>query len=1069
MVWINSCPSAQIPLPFNEEIVKIIHVPHTPLLVVLTSIGVYVFDQFTLLPITSHVRNQESINQHGHNVNIKTKHVSVNTAQLQKLNSINFFVHTTESYLIVYHCSINYTTSLFEISNSKNDELIQTGLPLSVTSQKFNFTAFFKNATRHIIQGSQEISFNLENIEHFNNSSIEDELGNFEIENAKVSIFKILKIGIGLNRYWLKQNSHNLIVFNTKNERNSSVIEEEGNSTVAEDNYFQIVNMQTFKNEVFHLSEYAWYEIAQNSKIIYINYNIFKNYFIFLNELGQLWYFKFEVQEDRVLPVGSLLTTFPSSVDLRSTFKFTFNPQSDLILLQIENDLKLYKVTKDSLEHVKDIQTNPTISQNTKLLWSSCGTFFIVLDKQSSEWTLFTKFGSDSFNSSEILKELDDNYEDNRGFLKASNIIITPNANGLNILSDDKKTLYYVNLLKVIDNACFYDNDYISIIQNNNTFIKFPMLPRFKRILSRIENYNGTSNKSLKSVNGVFKISRNESNQLAISYGEYLALSTPLTSGGNEINHVLWFNFKNYYLDTLNIVHQFWFNDYLIIVNRKQGVEYDTEEESNASSNDDKHLVDEIIIFDAAVTKYGAGGADIKFDNDLMLWKYDFKTTLIDIQPVKYNDKVTHLVLITDDFRLIIIELNNSRTIAKTTSSSNLQNPSTQKNYKIFIGVNKTIHLSSIKHRFAIRDIIKTSMIDKRHFLFLLNSGDLYLLKNQTSTASFANPVDAMKPSNMYDLIRIGTGVEFFKFKSIKFDDDEKTINYVYLFNGDTLLIYEIEDLISNSYDKDNAPVHGEDEVGIEDHDIDHHTEPDPIRVEIDNYQPLILDSIISDDLTSFKSIDLIGVEHSIVNKPSSGGLIIKNRISHKLILNNFMEYDLIHKQDIELLKSFKKFELFKNYHYCLELLLFKYLTRDEEHGTLRKLIKLIESTHDSNSIYINCLRKIEVGYWDSFFTILETTPLKFMRRLIDSDNVEHCYNYLIVYLNFKKEGEDDITNPAGEPDFALNNNDKEIIIKIMNMLDKSQKWDWCFELCRFIKLLQPSGDLLKSIKQSLE
>ncbi|KAK6201699.1 WD40 repeat protein [Scheffersomyces amazonensis] len=1069
MVWINSCPQGLVPLVFKEEIIKIIHVPHTPLLVILTSIGVYVYDQYTLLPLVSHIRNQDSINQHGHNVNIKTKHVSVNTALLQKLNSVNFFVQTNQNYLILYHCSINYTTSLFEVSNSKNDEVIQTGLPLSVTSQKFTFTKFVKSATRSIIQGNQDISINLENIEHFNNGAIEDELGNFQIENAKLSIFKILKIGIGLNRYWLKQNSHNLIVFNNKNERNNSIIEESESisPSIPEENCFQIVNMQSFKNEVFHLADYSWYESGEDSKIIYINYNVFKNYFIFLNAKGQLWYFKFDVHDDHVIPKGHLLTTFPGEDLRQSTFKFAFNPQSNLLLLQLGIEVKLYKVNHDTFEFVKHIDVN--ISHNTKLIWSSCGNFFIILDKQSSKWTLFTKFGSISFNTNELLKELDENYEHNRDFLRASDIIITPNSNGLNILSEDKKTLYYVNLLKVNDNACFYDNEYISIIQNNRSLVKFPLLPKFKRILSRLENYNGNSNKSLKSVNGIFNMSRNESNQIALSYGEHLALSTPLTTDGNDINHVLWFNFRNYYLDSLNIVHQFWYNDYLIIVNRKQGQEYDTEEDSNAQTNDDKHLVDEIIIFDTSVTKYGAGGGDIKFDNDLMLWKYDFKTTLIDIQPVKFNDKVTHLVLITDDYRLIIIELNNSRTIAKTTSSSNLQNPTTQRSYKIFIGVNKTIHLSSIKHRFAIKDIIKTSMIDKRHFIFLLGSGDIYLLKNQSTTGSFANPVDAVKPSNMYDLIRIGTGIEFFKFKSIKFDND-KQVNYIYLFNGDSLLVYEINDLISNSYDKENELVLNDNGEGIEDiHHENHHTEPDPIRIDIDNYQPLILDSIISDDFSSLKSIDLIGLEHAVINKISSGMLIMKSKVSHKLVLNNFMEYDLIHKSNDknELIQSFKKFQSFKNYSYCLELLLFKYLTRDEEtKNTLKKLITLIELTKDPASVYINCLRKIEVGYWDNFFTVLDTTPVKFMTRLIESENVEDCYNYLIVYLNFKKEGDEDETT---ELDFVLNSNDEEIILKIMKMLDKSQKWDWCFELCRFIKLLQPSGDLLRLIKEGLQ
>ena len=60
-----------------------------------------------------------------------------------------------------------------------------------------------KSATKTLMQGNQ-VLVNLEN-SSFNNCSIEDELSNFKIGHVKLSVYKILKIGIriqsiGLNK-----------------------------------------------------------------------------------------------------------------------------------------------------------------------------------------------------------------------------------------------------------------------------------------------------------------------------------------------------------------------------------------------------------------------------------------------------------------------------------------------------------------------------------------------------------------------------------------------------------------------------------------------------------------------------------------------------------------------------------------------------------------------------------------------------------------------------------------------------------------------------------------------------
>ncbi|ODV80804.1 WD40 repeat protein [Suhomyces tanzawaensis NRRL Y-17324] len=1042
MVWVESCPENLIALPFKEPIVKLIHIAHTSLLVVLTTSSVYLINQHTLLPIASHSRSAESIQLHGKNINVKTKHVSVNTAQLQKISTVNLFVQSDKDYLVIYQILINYSTSLYEINSIKSDLTLQSGLPLSYTSKKFSLASFIKSATKTIIHGGDKASINLENIEHLNNSGLEDELGGYIVESAKISVFKMLKIKIGLDRYWLKQNSHNLIIYNGHDRKPESEEEEE-----FENSHFQIINIQTFKNSVLSLDETEWYH--NKSKLVYINYNLFKNYFIFVNEDKELWLLHFEVSEDsEIIPLGTKL----QSDILTTKVKFYFNPQSDLILISANDELSIYKIdtTKSLLDNygkIKDVNVDSTV-----VTWSSCGEFFTVLDKKTGYWSLHSKFGNSSFDSYELLNELEERNDENRQFLRSSNIIISPNSSSLYLINHNNSKLYRVNLLtrSYDSKILFRDSNYISVIYKNKSFVRFPILHKFKNINNRIEGFNGSSTKSAKSISGKLTISRNKFNQFSITYGNEIAISTPLNSEFSnsitgEVNHLLWFNFKNYYSDSLNIVNHFWFNDYLILINRKFDDEYIAKEGDEMNDNEMGHLVDEIIVLNTPMSKYGNGGENFVFDSDLILWKYDFKTPFISVDPTEISHNLTNLLILTKDLRLVIIELNDQKLILDESGDA-----SDQKNYNIFIGVNKTIHLSTISSKLNLRNITKSTIIERKHFLFLLNTGELYLLKNQSARDSFANPVNAIKPSNMYDLILINQSVESFKTQSITFNDQE--IEYLHVVNAHNLLIYELRDLVLNAFDKSATVYDGIESPGGLSGELH------PVSVDIDNYQPVELNT--SDGLES--SLQLVVVENQVLDKSTTGGLIIKPKLSHKLVLNNFIENELIHRP-LNSKEISSKYSKYNGYNYCLELLLFKYLTETFDSDTvLKSLISLIELNEDAERIFINCLRKIEVGFWEPFFDVLNTSPVDFMNRLIEKGNVELCYNFLIVYLNVKKE------ETPKDPGYLLDSKDKQIILKIVVMLDKAKKWDWCFELCRFIKLLEPSGVLLKEIRSSL-
>ncbi|CAI5758897.1 unnamed protein product [Candida verbasci] len=989
MVWINGCPQFSVDIPLKpQEILEILDITHTPLLAILTPTSIYIFNKYTLLPLANHARNLDSIENNGLNIDLKVKNVSVNTSKLQKLPTINLFIQTNLNFLIIYQLSINFSKNLYEIHNS-NNELIQSGLPMTFTPSKFSITNFVKNATKSIIHGTEEISINLENVENVNNCSIDDEVNNFNIEYVKIGIFKILKIGIGYKEYWLQENSHNLFVFNNHDDK-------EEHQEKPDDDFIHMVNILTLKTQLFVFSEFEWYNSV---RIKYITFNEFENYFIFVNTKNEIWYTSLESDGLIGYKIGK-----------GNIKNMSFNPKYNLILINENDVLKIATIKNKSFQIIKNLD------YNGEFKWSSCGSFFILIDDEK-HWKLISKFGNVFSDTQEISNEVDEDLE--QTYLKASSVVISGNSSVLYVLNESK--LHYINLVKSTNNI-LYDKEYISLIEKNRNLIRFPITPKFKNIFQFQENHSGNS----KTQHGRFSISQNIFDQLSISYGDHLAVSTPITTGGN-INHILWFNFRNFLAESMNIINQFWFRDYLIIINRIP-----------KHTDDEDEFIDEFIVFDTSLLKYGTGGEEITFNSDLLIWKYNFNSTFVVSTIIDTNKTKSKVVLLTSDHRLVVLNLSTNRILEQNNES---------KHYKIHLSVDKTVHLSSIVKKINLNEVIQISMIQDKHFLFLLSNGEFYLLKNQSPrrSSSFSKPIEVIKPSNIYDLIKLHSSIEYFQFKSIKFQDK---LDFIYLFNGSQIFIYEINELINKS-----KPIQQEEIVDDLLEDIE--DEPLlPIVIDCRNLQPFKFDVI------SNKSIDIIGVENIILNK--SNGLIIKNRIRHQLILNNFIEFDLLHKGDLE--SSFNKYKHFENFHYCLELLLFKHLTIDEDKTqlTLKRLFQLIEFTENSEFIYINCLRKIEIVYWNKFFKILDTTPENFMSRLIEIDNVELCYNYLIVYLNYRKEEDE-------KKDFdQLNENDKKIILKIIKMLDKSKKWDWCFELCRFIKILEPSGQFLKQIEHEL-
>ncbi|KAI5966500.1 RIC1 [Candida pseudojiufengensis] len=880
---------------------------------------------------------------------------------------------------------------MYQIHNT-NEELIQSGLPSSYTHKKFSITNFIQSATKTLLHGVEEISPNLENIESTKNNIIDDELGGYDIESIKLSVYKILKIGTGNQLFWLEPNSHNLLVFNYIDES-------------IESDVLQIVKLNNFESKLLN------FNAIHEEKVKKIFFNQYFNYFLVVDENDTILKVTID-EEDEDLKLKAV------KVGTGNFLKASFNPKSNLFSVEENESLHLYHLH----DHLVKIKTYDLGSG--KLKWSSCGNFFTLIN-ESGDWKIVSKFGKVLFDTKNVLNEINESNGLNKDFLSTRSIVISKNSLALYMLGLKSNKIYYVPLSCIL-NEFVYDKEYLNIVEDYRTFLRFPLLPKFKKLLLFHDNDNTIDDLSQTEK---FAISISKINQIAMSYGWHLAVSTPIMSGGLA-NHVLWLNLKNHFTEQLNIVNQFWFHHFLIVINRK--VRHSFEED-----NQDEKLIDEFIVFDTSKTKYAMSGEESAFTSDSLLWKYDFKSTFINVQLIEEKD-MSHVIILTSDYKIVILDLSIDKTVHLDSET---------KHYKVFISISKTVHLASLQHKINFKEVKQSSMIDKKHFLFLLHSGDLYLLKNSSRSASFSNkPIDAIKPSNFYDLIKLDSSIEYFKFKTINF---QKIINFIYLFNGKQVLIYDIHELLDKAYNKKLSHIQDDDLLESEDSKLI------PIIIDTEEMIPFEIEA-------DRKTINLIGFENVTINRHM---FIIKNKVSHKLILNNFIEFDLTHKGDLE--STYNRYKSFDNFEFCLELLLFKLLTDEEPSLTLKRLCQLIEFSENSEFIYINCLRKIEVAYWSRFFDVLNMTPEKFMNRLIKLDNVELCYNYLIVYLNYKREGDSELI--SDDTNHELTRFDKQIILQIIKMLDKSGKFDWCFELCRFIKVLEPSGQFLNEIKSVFE
>lgn len=234
-----------------------------------------------------------------------------------------------------------------------------------------------------------------------------------------------------------------------------------------------------------------------------------------------------------------------------------------------------------------------------------------------------------------------------------------------------------------------------------------------------------------------------------------------------------------------------------------------------------------------------------------------------------------------------------------------------------------------------------------------------------------------------------------------------------------------------------------------------------------------------------------------------------KLNIKHDIYLDKLIIAKLDSGVSLEAISS--NFHSLKHYKFALEKILSSKILKDED---LTQILQLVKSCYISVEesrkhpygcmleIISNCLRKIEIQYWDKLFFELKMTPRDLLGLCIEGNEAKVLGVLLLVFLNYnetdlikdlkkrekgdernnlgdideKEEYVEDQTNVSAEVtvDSELKANDTsvgraltddELMLRVLNVLVTSatstdepnlasDAWDMCFQLVRFLKEL---------------
>lgn len=1015
MIWLDYAPELLIDVVISENIVKVSNIENFPLIVVLTKSMFYLYDKCSLLPILSRIRDSSSISRHGINVDIKIGNVH-ETCEIKKSKIFFLYVHTDLNYIIIYKCIIDFNSFLYEMNSYKEEDLNDVN-NVSNSYFKYSLRNLFKSDIRNEIDQKKLPLLKIENIEHDKNSSNDYYFFNHNIHYVKIYTIKIIKFKIAVDHYWLKKHSTYLYLFG--NDKDNSI----------NNNTFQIVNFSNLNHKLFKVIDMNWYSnnFSSMHKIIYVRYNVLHDYFMFVNSLNEVWYLKFIIKRNFVVTSEGIKLMDLLTQKQNINFKISFNTNYDLLLLNINNETHLYEFNffNKKLVLLKKFAFFNLYYNN--VFWSSCGNYIFFIDNESGYWIICSKFGTKFFDSYEYDNQIENN-NDKKDFLKVSFIFTLNQSLGLFLLNKDKTKFYFLNFL-ILNNfskLLFYTKNYIVYLNESEKLIKFSLLNHFKMLINEVYYSNFYYHSiNIKMMN--FKIQINDFNQLSLSYGDFISISTSISKDKINYNHILWYNFQNNNSYLFNITNHFWFKDKLILINRKF---YNNKISNSKYTNQNDKYIDEILLLKIK-SFFSFENPNCSFDSNLIFWEKNFETTFILSKLFKESNSSSILILITIDYQLIKVVL------------SQLDDFDNSKdNFTTTIQIHNLINLNN---RVKINCVIDFYYYDENFWFFLTNIGLLILVNNLNNSNKLYTKNDNKKHFQDFIINKLYDCVDFFNIKQILING--QIYKYLYIYFTESFLIIPIDNVINDF------------KILINHNNDNKKKKINKLNIDNLSFIPLMISTSIETSSIS-RLLVLIGLETTFFNEFETNYLNIKNKIVSKNILQYFIDFDLKY----DLISSnllIEKYSLFKNFDLSLEMLLSSYLTHKQS-DRLNKLLVIIKKLKNKNLIYINSLRKIDSKYWNNFFELIKVSSFDFMMNLINFNELESCHKFLFVYLNNKKILNEKSTNVKTKD---LIDSDVNIILKIFELFKKQEKWDICFELCRFIVKIDPSKKIINQIR----
>jgi hypothetical protein len=350
-------------------------------------------------------------------------------------------------------------------------------------------------------------------------------------------------------------------------------------------------------------------------------------------------------------------------------------------------------------------------------------------------------------------------------------------------------------------------------------------------------------------------------------------------------------------------------------------------------------------------------------------------------------------------------------------------------------------------------------------------SGDIILLNvigddivmYSSSSKYYHFTIQALVTGLKIDLIKILNMDKVFKshsnFRSlIKVKTDPKNHDMLILNNGELILLSEREsgyqkyllfDKIEYCYkisEEEYYMFNGEDLLLVKNFSgliktKDHSSTV--LKVKPENY-PLLL--------TLEKGL-FVTMENTLIKRKSMeiNSLNSKNSI----FLHDLIRFELTENTGGEI---YEKYRTYKNFPFALELLLYQTVTND---GDLTRVIELIkENPIYELNVVSKCLRKIEMTYWSRLLKALGATPQGLLQKCIELKEWKTLGILVIIFLNYDTENE----VISIEEDQLID------VLKLLynNAHDDGELWETSFEMLRFLKLLDPTGGLLKRSKDAL-